>query len=183
MNRLESVSRQGVVSRPGFLGIFGSNTMTSTENTSRKKRSKVVSSSKGNGFKSGPLGNAQGKRKNQRSEASVLVQSLIDREAEAITRKVIERAKEGDITALKICMDRLSLTGKRRQMPVELRLDRSAKSVARANKRVFGALVAGKIDMDEAKTLKGLLDSVLLSIEYEEFERDLNEIKRRVDSL
>ena len=141
-----------------------------------------TSPSKGNGFKNGSSGNAQGKRKNHCGEASVLVQCLIDREAEAITRKVIERAKEGDITALKICMDRLSPISKRRPIPVELQLDRSAESVASANKRVFDALVAGKIDMDEAKTLKGLLDSVLLSIEYDEFERDLNEVKRRVDS-
>ena len=37
----------------------------------------------------------------------MVAEALLDGEAEALTRKAIEMAKQGDITAMRLCLDRL----------------------------------------------------------------------------
>jgi hypothetical protein len=39
---------------------------------------------------------------------TLAVEALLDGEAETITRKAIELAKEGDLTALRLCLDRIA---------------------------------------------------------------------------
>ena len=63
-----------------------------TENTPLKQRS---------GFKPGQSGNPAGKPKGARNKATLAIEALLDGEAEALTRKAIERALEGDGVALK----------------------------------------------------------------------------------
>ena len=51
-----------------------------------------------------------------RNKATLIVEALLDGEAEAIVRKVIERAKKGDLIALRLCLDRIAPP--RRDRPV-----------------------------------------------------------------
>ena len=59
-------------------------------------------------FQKGQSGNPAGRPPGSRNKSTVLLQSLLEGEAEAITRKVIALAKEGDMAAIKLCMDRLA---------------------------------------------------------------------------
>jgi hypothetical protein len=43
--------------------------------------------------------------------ATMVAEALLDGEAEAITRKVIEKALEGDATALRLCLEGLHCRG------------------------------------------------------------------------
>jgi len=58
-------------------------------------------------FQPGQSGNPTGRPKGARHKTTLAIESLLDGEAEALTRKVIEKAKEGDLAALKLCLDRL----------------------------------------------------------------------------
>src|SRR5262249_245080 len=51
-----------------------------------------------------------------RNRATVAAEALLDGQAEALTRKAIERALDGDILALRLCLDRIlpARTGRRR---------------------------------------------------------------------
>jgi hypothetical protein len=49
-----------------------------------------------------------GKPKGARHKATLAVDALLDGEADAITRKAIEMAKEGDTVALRLCLDRIA---------------------------------------------------------------------------
>lgn len=58
-------------------------------------------------FKKGQSGNPNGRPKGAKNKATVLNEILSDKDKDAIIAKVVERAKEGDIQAIKIVMDRI----------------------------------------------------------------------------
>src|SRR3954469_16604258 len=71
-------------------------------------------------FQKGQSGNPSGKPKGTRHRVTMAAETLMEGEAEAITRKAIELAKEGDSPALRLCMDRIYPP--RRDRPVRFRL-------------------------------------------------------------
>lgn len=52
-------------------------------------------------FKPGQSGNPAGKPKGARNKATMLIEELLDGEANAIGRKAVEMAKNGDTTAIR----------------------------------------------------------------------------------
>ena len=63
----------------------------------------------GGHFRKGASGNPQGRPAGTRNKALLAMESLLDGEAEAITRVAVEKAKEGDATALRLCLERICL--------------------------------------------------------------------------
>ena len=59
------------------------------------------------GFQKGVSGNLAGRPKGSRNKATILAQELLDDEADAIVRKAIELATEGNPVALRMCLERL----------------------------------------------------------------------------
>jgi Family of unknown function (DUF5681) len=68
------------------------------ENTAKKQR--------GRPFKAGRSGNPEGRPRGSRNKATMAVEALLDGEANAIARKAVERALEGDMAALRLCLER-----------------------------------------------------------------------------
>jgi hypothetical protein len=58
-------------------------------------------------FEKGQSGNPAGRPRGSRNRAAILFENLLEGDSEAIARKAIELAKEGDIAAIRICLDRL----------------------------------------------------------------------------
>ena len=58
---------------------------------------------RGRPFETGHSGNPNGRPKGARNKATVMVEQLLD----GLVRKLIEKAKAGDIAALRLCLDRL----------------------------------------------------------------------------
>ena len=56
----------------------------------------------------GRSGNPAGKAKGTRNRTTLAIEALLAGEAEELTRKAIEMAKEGDGPALRMCLDRLA---------------------------------------------------------------------------
>ena len=59
-------------------------------------------------FQKGESGNPAGRPRGARNRATLLMESLLADDAEAIGRKAIEMAKQGDMAAIRLCMDRLA---------------------------------------------------------------------------
>ena len=59
-------------------------------------------------FKPGQSGNPKGKPKGARHKATLAALELLDGEAEALTRKAVDLALEGDTTALRLCLERIA---------------------------------------------------------------------------
>lgn len=56
----------------------------------------------------GVSGNPMGRPRGARHRSTLAVEALLDGEAEGLTRKAIEVAMEGDVEALRLCLDRLA---------------------------------------------------------------------------
>ena len=83
------------------------------ENTARKQQI-------GLRFEPGQSGNPSGRPKGSRNKATLAVETLLDGEAEVITRKAIELAKKGDLVAIRLCLDRIAPPRKDRPIPFSL---------------------------------------------------------------
>ena len=58
-------------------------------------------------FQKGRSGNPAGRRPGSRNRATLAAEALLEGEAQALTRKAIELALEGDTTALRLCLERI----------------------------------------------------------------------------
>src|ERR1700716_2949183 len=86
-----------------------------------------------------------GRPKGARNKATVAAELLLDGDAEAITSKAIELAKEGDMAAIRICMDRFCPPRKDRPISFELpKLERVADASA-AMAAIVSAVASGEL--------------------------------------
>ncbi len=71
-------------------------------------------------FQKGQSGNPAGRPRGIVNRATALAQNLLSEHAEWIARKVIELAEEGDMAAIRVCMERLVPPIKHQPVAVEL---------------------------------------------------------------
>ena len=74
----------------------------------------------GRPFPAGQSGNPMGKPLGTRNRATRAAETLLDGEAEALTRKAVEMALAGDTTALRLCLDRILPPRKGRPVTLDL---------------------------------------------------------------
>jgi len=133
-----------------------------TENTAAKQR--------GRPFEPGKSGNPNGRPKGSRNYATLLAEELLDGEAETITRKLIDKALEGDTTALRMCLDRLVAPRRERWVSFELPKIESAADAAKASARVLTECAAGNLSTSEAGEVMALISSHVRVFEVTELE-------------
>jgi hypothetical protein len=121
---------------------------------------KTAAIQRGRPFERGKSGNPKGRPKGARNNATIMAESLLDGEADAITRKLIEKAKEGDTTALRLCLERL--LPPRRGRPVAFKLPTKIETAAdavHASSLVLTACGAGSLSPGEASEIMSLISS------------------------
>jgi uncharacterized protein DUF5681 len=109
-------------------------------------------------FEKGQSGNPAGRPRGSRSRSTIALQDLLERDAESIARTAISMAKNGNIAALRICMERL--LPPRRYEPVTLDLpplEKVADTVA-ATSAIVTAVAAGDLTAAEAADLAKVVD-------------------------
>lgn len=120
-----------------------------------------------------------GKPKGARSRATLAAEALLDGEAEKLTRTAIDKALEGDVTALRLCLERL--VPPRKDAPVHFDLPpiTDATDLVRASAAVLAAVAAGDVTPDEAGRLMTLLTAHRAIVEMGNLERRVAELERR----
>src|SRR5882724_9874948 len=71
-------------------------------------------------FQKGRSGNPAGRQRGCRNRSTLAAEILLEGEAEALTRRAIELALEGDTTALKLCLERFVPQRKSRAVNFDL---------------------------------------------------------------
>jgi hypothetical protein len=128
----------------------------------------------GKPFLPGQSGNPAGKPKGTRHRATMLAEQLLDGEAEAMLRAVIEKAKQGDMVALRLCLDRIIPA--RRDRPVQFAIPalNSADDASKAMAAITAAVASG-----EAAELSRVIEAYVKAIETSEIERRLKILEER----
>ena len=98
-----------------------------------------------------------GKTLGARHRVTLAIEGLLEGEHEALTRKAIEKAMEGDMTALRLCLDRLAPARKDSPITFDLPPVQSALDAAGASAAVLTAVASGEVTPDEGGRVMALL--------------------------
>ena len=142
---------------------------TFADKTARKQR--------GRSFKLGQSGNPAGRPRGARNKTTLAIEALLDGEAETITRKAIELAKAGDISALRLCLDRIAPPRKDRPVSFDLPSIKSAADATQASAALVAAVASGELTPSEAAELGKLIESYVRALTASDFEARLNQLE------
>jgi Family of unknown function (DUF5681) len=129
-------------------------------------------------FTPGQSGNAAGKPKGTRNKTTLAVEALLDGEAETLTRKAIELAKAGDLTALRVCLDRIAPPRKDRPVTFDLPPISSAADAAKAAAALLEAVALGDLTPAEASELGKLIEAYIKALEATDFAERLTKLEQ-----
>jgi Family of unknown function (DUF5681) len=133
--------------------------------------------SRGRPFSPGKSGNPNGRPRGARIKTTLASEALLDGEAETLTRKLIDKAKDGDIGALRFCLERICPPRRDRLVTVEMPEIASAQEASKAAAAVLAACAAGEISTGEAADLMGLVTSYVRLLEAGELESRLRVVE------
>ena len=110
-------------------------------------------------FQPGQSGNPAGKPPGTKHKATQAALALLDGEVEALTRKAVELALNGDTVALKLCLDRIapSLKPQAQAVTLDQPLPNSLTETARA---FVNAAANGQLSPDIAAQLVSAVGSI-----------------------
>ena len=123
-------------------------------------------------------GNPGGRPPGARNKATIIAEMLLQGEVETITRLAIERAKAGDMAALRMCLDRVAPPPRHRAIAFELPPLESAADAATALAAITAAVGAGELTPSEASELFKLVDGFARMLDLTAFEQRLARLER-----
>src|SRR5215211_1110997 len=119
-------------------------------------------------WKPGESGNPGGRPKGSKHKTTLALEAMLEGEAEAITRKAIELAKGGDLTAIRLCLDRLLPVRRDRHVSFEAPEIRTAKDAADFAGVLLNKTAAGK-----------LVENYVRAIETSDIDKRLSELEQQ----
>jgi hypothetical protein len=119
-------------------------------------------------FKPGQSGNPTGRPRGARNKATVAAETLLDGEAETITRRCIDLAMEGDATALRLCLSRILPVKRERTIELDLPALEGSQDSLRTIGTVLEAVGSGAITPAEGQAVASLLEAHRRTFEVEE---------------
>jgi hypothetical protein len=133
---------------------------------------------RGRPFAPGVSGNPKGRPKGSRNKATVIVEALREGEAEALTRKLVEKALAGDSAALRMCVKRLWAPKRGRRVEFDLP-ELNAGGAATASWAILKACAAGTLSPREAHDVMGLIPKHFQTLKVSELEAKVAELEAR----
>ena len=129
-------------------------------------------------FQQGESGNPSGRPRGARNKRTVLAEHLLEGDTEAIVRTMIARAKQGDMGAVRLCMDRIS--PRLRDRPLEFQLPPLEKpaDAAVAMAAIVQGLAEGALTAAEAADLARMVQAFALTLGSADFEERLTRLEQ-----
>ncbi len=135
----------------------------------------------GRPFERGVSGNPAGRPMGSRNQATEIAQALLDGEADALARKCVELALEGDRTALKLCLERL-VPRRGRAVTLAMPPIETAADIAPAMAAIARAAAEGAITPFDGAELSRIVESCVRAFDIGDFERRLAGLERQVEA-
>ena len=118
-----------------------------------------------------------GKPKGTRHRTTQAVEVLLDGEAEALTRKAVELALEGDTTALRLCLERIAPPRREAPVNVEIPVIETTGDLPKALAVLLQAAGRGDLTPGEAGRLAALVGEAGKAIELHDIEVRLQRLE------
>jgi hypothetical protein len=112
-------------------------------------------------FQPGHSGNPAGRPPGSLNKDTLAAQAVLEERAEEMVTNIMDRAKNGDPTAMRLCMERLVPTGRNRPVAIDLPVVKTPDDAQAALAVVTAELAAGTLTISEASALITLIDRML----------------------
>lgn len=132
-------------------------------------------------FKPGQSGNRKGRAVGSKHKSTLLAQQLLDGEAETITRKAIELAKAGDVTCIRLCLERLLSVKKDHPVRVKLPAVTEARELPHLVSTILQLVAGGTITPTEGRELCAIVESGRKVLEIADLQHQIDEIKEMLN--
>jgi hypothetical protein len=125
-------------------------------------------------------GNALGgNRAGSRHRVTRAVEALLEGQHEALTAKAIDKALEGDIMALRLCLDRIAPPRKDSPIAFPLPPIRTAADTVAASSSLLEAVAGGEVTPDEAGRVMALLTGHKTLVEAGDLEARISALEAK----
>jgi len=121
-----------------------------------------------------------GRPKGARNKTTLLVEELLDNEAEELTRALIRRAKAGYAVPLQLVFERLAPPRKDRHVTITLPPIINLSDVLAAQGEIIRCAAAGELTPSEAQRMAALLDLRRRTIDSIEMEARLAALEAQI---
>ena len=133
-------------------------------------------------FQPGVSGNPKGRGAGTKDKRTALRQLLVPHQSKLL-ETLIDFAKAGDMTAMKICMDRLMPPLREDPIHVTIPKIESADDCTKAQAAVLNAVAAGEMLPSEGQVLSGLINAQRLAYETTHLAKQLADIQSDLDKI
>ena len=133
----------------------------------RKNGSKTDERNPDGTFASGNPGRPRGAR----HKITQAIEAMLEGQHEALTQAAIDKALEGDVTALRLCLDRIAPARKDAPVSFDLPEIETAEDAAKAARAILKAIAEGDVTPLEAATVMAVVEQFRRTLETTEIER------------
>ena len=124
-------------------------------------------------------GNALGgKTKGARHKATMAVEELLDGQVAQLTQKAVEAALGGDMTAMRLCLERICPPRKDQPVLIDLPEMTTSKGASRVMAGILEAVAVGDITPDEARGVSSIVEVYRKTLETSELEARLSALEQ-----
>jgi hypothetical protein len=128
-------------------------------------------------FVKGQSGNPAGRAVGCRNQATRIAEALLDGDVEALTRKAVSLALDGDPSAMRLCFDRIIAPRRARPVHLDLPPIADAADIAAAMAAITAAVAEGAITPGEGAEVGMIVETYLRALEASDFERRLKALE------
>ena len=114
-----------------------------------------------------------GRPKGARHRATQAIEAMLEGQQQALTQAAINKALEGDVTALRLCLDRIAPARKDAPVSFDLPDIETAADAANAARAILKAVADGDVTPMEAATVMAVFEQFRRTLETTELERRL----------
>ena len=133
-------------------------------------------------FQRGRSGNPAGKKPGARHKTTLAIEALLEGEHAKLTRKAIDMALGGDVTAMRLCLDRIAPPRKDGPISFALPSIKTAADTVAASSSLLEAVAGGDVTPDEAGRVMALLTAHKTLVEAGDIEARLRALEDKDDS-
>ena len=116
-------------------------------------------------WRPGESGNPAGRPRGLKNKTTLAAEALLEGEAEALTRKAVELALAGDVTALRLCLDRIVPARRDRYVTFDLPPLTTAADAVTAAAAITTAVASGDLTPSEAAEIAKVVDMFTRALE------------------
>lgn len=140
---------------------------------------KTAGKQRGRPFKPGESGNPTGRPEGSMHRATKAALALLDGDAEKLTRAAIDKALEGDTTALRLCLERIVPTRKDRPLTFKVGKVTGPDDAFAVMGRVIEEMGEGELAPSEAAAVLGVVNGYLDAWKATDLDRRMRDLEEQ----